>query len=1432
MDLSNDAQTPNAVPVMDTSASMNMQSPLPYAIAQEDSAVTKLEVSDWDVAQADWQINTMVGQYLLGRAARDATGADNPNYDENYNPYVFMRQNPELANEFQAELHEGAFNGATSPEEVRARMSTIRQNREARELIARGQGGSLLMNMGMSVFDLPTIASFGALGIGARAGAGLLTRAAYGAVVGAADSAVSESYLLNADVNRTVDEAIMNIGVSSFIGAGAGSLFRHLPAKNAWEPGPNSVFNPETINGPKEIGNGFQSVGAASVHVPDHLGPDDLKDPFSDTAAAKIARGGKLHQFVDNAMAWLNPNGRQTHYDGPGLVALQQVADRGGLLNTGELKLNANGLDAETRVDLYKQTAADTLGHLEAGRAEINAMLGDHWLSRQGDAALSAVTLGRVDRSALPTKAWNDSINAVLEAQYTGHPDVDGDVAAILKAANVPDEMIGKVTAKLKAEAGKVSKFFDDMAQDGVRAGSIEADVYAKTKGNFGHPIKFNRQWWDQNRDEGIAMLIENFQKDPPEELLREMGFVHDGTDAIPGRTTEVRNADGSITTLTHPEQPAVPAVTLEELKADPAKWRQVMEDVSLSVEATANEILQSRRIQAEYDAAQALEDFNDSRQALSTAGKDRRDYSLREARAQARLDQMNIHSRKLALAQGKVDEADQAIADIVGKFPELEQPSTQDILGRLVDQAEAGQEQMRRYGNSISELTDQLSGSRKTIREVDEVLDPLRLDKTTAKVEGRIAESAEEHAAAQAKFAEAQARFTELQTQRRNAVLERDSAMAELNSSSKGQRDAAQYVDQAVKDADNLKTSMATAEQRAGIERVLREDERVMAELRAKLGEAQELLHAARSMEAEARTGVKVTRKLSRQTASELRKARYAEKRGAQRTPLSEWAAKLVDKLAGGSPDAPEMFMDIDPTSGRIQPRKVKWTREFLQRAKAKGAMENDIAFLMQRQATDLGSENALRFAWGGRSRTEVDRLAEEHYQSKISGAKTQAERNRWLRIREANKADLNAVVNRLKGRNMDLDNDVLSWTAQKFGQSALLRYASTFILGGGGDMATGVFAARGFGRQFVKFGKVTREILEHAKDNVGVAELDQLMESLETAQFMALSDRAYGKGSGAQHLGIGEGRTKVVTGAVDKYMGMTATGLSRVSGLAAWSNATRRAASQVQLMNIFKWTKNYDSTAMKFKHDLVAHGIGEREAREIGRLMKEHATFLPSGMVVPNFYKWGETAVGREMRDVVRGALLKTQKRASPTTFIGNQPRLMDRWYGALFFQFQSYAQNITNNFLRAGIQRGAVTDDHLKFYAALGVLMAGGVVSVELNRIKREKAGVREQMDEKQYIYAVIQRSGVLGVMSSYGDIAARFVPGLTSGVSKFSQNSAFSNAIGPAYSQAENVSTLMATVLRGEGGEAGKKLVNMLPGKGLADFLLHVGGVETQ
>lgn len=1323
-----------------------------------------------DVASATWSRETLVGN-LLRKYAIDSTIEDDATPQNDWNPYsYYARHRDELA-DLEGYIGQGAFDDIRSEADFRRKAEFIRQSRADLEVIQQGGFLGNALGLGVSLLDLTTLIPGGVYAGALRSGSRLANAARLGGTL-AAEQALQEGVLHGLDPTRTAEESFLNIGVGTFLGAGLGSLVKHVHPNHPLHPG-----HPDNPLDPKNFSRDSEVVEHRIGQTPDE--GTRVGGSVGAMAAAVEAPGfaqgtgvaGAVQRAAEATLGHGTPLGRMRSYDGPGFEVLAQLVDMGGRITKAMARGTAPTTDAETLRLIYTQHARDAQEDIRGIYRQAQIDMGQSALETGSKTALATMSLGAVDRNAIPKELFFGGVYSRMSANMLEgnghHADqlvlAEADFKRGLIQRGFEPAQAAKVWQRVNEAADRTQELFDRFFSDAVQTGLI--DAADAPKGAYGLPVIYVRSAINERPLEMENIVIRLLADQPPDDWLAEKGFP-----AWAELQKTPAEANGALRT-----------------------WRGETEDAVLT--QAANDLAQAhaalKRTKDEFDVLE--------RHDMPAANRTRKERSVASIRAAVRASEAEHFGRALGWHLNRIEKAETRLAEIERDYPDLMDLGT-DV-----------QESFAKTGAKIDKV---IAGF------------PAVVEHRATLADSLAALTAQRQAA---KAARDDTELLRIRTEREALIAERKLATKELNvlrrqlhQVAKSQRQAGKWMDAVAAKIEESRGAKELAADRPGVRQVLEDSAERIRLLRNKATEAEQARRWAVDQWLQVRKSRKVSRAELHQARKDARQATRTLKKLKGTTPLAQYAERLVSSLRGQERAPRGLLLDEVPESSRVKERKFRWTPKLWRELSEKGMVETDPVALLDRYARDMGGRLALHKAMNGRSRESVLMEVRQHYDGKIASATTAKEAERLRAVQHENLEDFKTSWDRVLGHSDLEDDSAVTWFAEKLRQTGYIRMAGGFVFSAVGDIGTAMFSAPGFLRGIRRQHAAYRQLIEQAlKGDESARELRAMLASMETGAHMATSVSALGGGTARAALGFGTAATRRMTAQVDRVLNMVSDRVNVLSGLAMFSDAVRRTAGLVQLDNIVRWTADYAKLPASRKADLAAIGIGAHEARHLDELFKKHGERV-GDLYNPGISKWRHEEGGDAMAEVLNAALLKVQNRASYTQGFGNMPRLMDKTIGKLFFQFQSFAFQFTNNFVLTGIQRGAVTGDWLRFAHVLGVTLSAAVfVATARAQIRGEDPST---WSNAKWGKELVDRSGLLGWLSPYVDGATKLIGPTVNQVagvnllepsSRFRENGVLESFLGPWSTQLQHLSRMAGDGARHDWAAMREKAARLVP-----------------
>ncbi|MEQ9347747.1 MAG: hypothetical protein RIG26_15005 [Thalassospira sp.] len=386
--------------------------------------------------------------------------------------------------------------------------------------------------------------------------------------------------------------------------------------------------------------------------------------------------------------------------------------------------------------------------------------------------------------------------------------------------------------------------------------------------------------------------------------------------------------------------------------------------------------------------------------------------------------------------------------------------------------------------------------------------------------------------------------------------------------------------------------------------------------------------------------------------------------------------------------------------------------------------------------------------------------------YANKIAAAKTDAERTKLSKARDADIRDLAAIRDRLRGTYaLPRDpNSVLVRAGRVVRSLNYLRLLGGMTLSALPDIARPVMV-HGFGRVMGSgLGPMIRNFKAYqlAADEVKQA---------GTALDMVLDSRSMAIADVTDDFGRYSKFERGVRYAADQF--------GVVSLMAPWNAAVKQFAGVITgsraLDGVDKWVKGIADT--KTIENLARAGIDEDMARRIGVQFSAHGDDV-DGVKLANTANWSD----RGAVQAFRGMIVKDVDRTIVTPG-QDKPLWMSTELGAVIGQFKSFSIASTQRVFLAGLQQRDAA-----FLSGMGMMVGLGMLSYYL---KAKTGGWQTSDDPAVWLAEGIDKSGTTGWLMEVNALAEKLTRGkvgmsyLTGGptLSRYASRNIIGALIGP-------------------------------------------------
>lgn len=567
-------------------------------------------------------------------------------------------------------------------------------------------------------------------------------------------------------------------------------------------------------------------------------------------------------------------------------------------------------------------------------------------------------------------------------------------------------------------------------------------------------------------------------------------------------------------------------------------------------------------------------------------------------------------------------------------------------------------------------------------------------------------------------------------------------------------------------------------------------------ASLDAKLRKVEDLHTEQTSMRRQLEEDVRLAREDRKIAATDVRAVKRELLKIKGQTPMEDMVDETIKNLTRTGTIGPAIMDRInelgDRTTGRVKQRVISLSPEQRIEGIKKGWLNQDISQVLYRQYNQLSSELAVREGVGiGKDRPfssweAVTQSIKDEYNAMIAAAPDKATKDKLRKERDIIGDDIVEARNRLKG-NFDDDGTTsgwLKWGTEKFRQANYLRYGGGFLLSSLTDTATVALRHP----DFLKYvGTAIRELRVASREHH--SELRSMIQSVELGMSASASAKRFGAedlihGANA-HYGIGFGRTRRITGTIDRGFDKLGHAVSTYSGLPLWNRFWKTVSGIAMANNLNKLVMGYDKLKPSEIADLASLGIGKAEAARMQTFLTQHGTTDKGGRFEPHIEKWGDSEAAMQASRDFRIAIMRDMDRAVNTPGIGDTPRLMSKWFAKALLQFQTFAFTFLNRYAYPVAQRTSLFKER-QAIMSMGILFASSTFVMIGHDIIAGRDPADRLKPEKltQTLHEIIDRSGFLGWTSPYADSALKLTSPITGygGTNRYARNSWVDSMLG--------------------------------------------------
>jgi hypothetical protein len=554
--------------------------------------------------------------------------------------------------------------------------------------------------------------------------------------------------------------------------------------------------------------------------------------------------------------------------------------------------------------------------------------------------------------------------------------------------------------------------------------------------------------------------------------------------------------------------------------------------------------------------------------------------------------------------------------------------------------------------------------------------------------------------------------------------------------------------------------------------------------------------------------------------------RSRGAVKRALTREGKRGVMYDVIDEIIGNLADGktpPMMDRIVPETSARMKARRITLDAAAKNEALASRWLRTDLPNILGLQYDQLSGHLGMREAFdmkkGGtfESIEQIRAKIAEDYDARAGAAKTPKDSANLRQEKRQMLADFDAMYRRLVGAtDPGIDRDGVGyWLSRKARDMTYLKYGAGFGLASLPDIASYALYNRGMMKalftQAPEFWRIIR--------GVSKSELESMVVTTELGARAALTIHHTGGLDDFAVRGVGEVGTTMhsVTSAVDKGTRKLTEWTQTISGLPMWTRFLKMTAGLQTAQRVRDMVGNYGSLNKAMRAELASLGIGEREAEALADQFKRFATKDDNGRPLFNLEDWDN----QRARKIFEIAVNRNMNRASITPGIADRPVVMDKWWGALYFQLQTFAFAFMNRYMAPASQRALHAGDYGNVTASLGILVASTALTMGIRDAMNGKdpakryEGVSEDPAKAfKFTRELVDRSGLMTYMAPYASAFSKLT-GIDDGGSRFARMNWSEPLLGVQASNFGDLTRVGSAIASGDEQKSAEAIARILP-----------------